>query len=208
MLGAMETRTFGVLTVVLGLVGSASAQSMTAAMRIGGDDPLPKPGDTVGVYRARSQTYLVPTSADRAAGVSVTFLPKTTYVFETESKERYRKYLRSERLLLPTAGFFVEALRRDTAGVQGSVLGAGLSVRTVQALREGGKRADLALYSGLSLGFWRTEAEGQRAQRGGSRLFLGVETRQGLVLEVAYSDRPTVGALAPRGGSVSLGVRF
>lgn len=203
----MKTASFLFVTLTLLTAGAARAQSMTASLRIGGSEEA-KASETTAVLTAHSQTYLTGFTADKASGLFVTFLPKTTYVFETDARERYRKYLQAERLLLPTAGLFVEALRRDSAGVQGSTVGAGLSVRTVQALRGGTSRADLALYSGAALGVWRTEAEGRSASRLGARVFVGAETKKGLVLELAYSDRPSVRGFAPRGVSLGVGGRF
>ena len=193
---------------------AVSAQSMSASISMGGTEQT-KSGQKISVYQARSQTYLTTTTAGKAVGLTATFLPRTTYVFDfsdvkEDKLEKYKKYQTAERLLLPTMGFFVEALRRDNSGVQGNTFGAGMSFRTVQVLRESGnrKRAALAPFAGTALGFWRTEAEGKRASRLGSRVFVGAETRNGLVLEASYSDRPSVQGFAPRGASLSLGLRF
>jgi hypothetical protein len=193
----------------------AHAQSMSVTMSSSSSE-VPKPKENVGVFVARSQTYLALTAADKAVGQTVTFLPHTTYTFdfsegEASKREKSRKYTQSERLLLPTAGFFVEYLRRDKDGssAKGSTLGAGMSFRTVQALKDGkGRHSALVPYAGVAFGFWRTTSEGQSATRLGSRLFAGLELRSGLVLEASYSDRPTVRSFAPRGANVSLGVRF
>lgn len=203
------------LTSLALLSGAAHAQSMSASISTGGGSDTPKAGENISIYRARSQTYLTAASADKALGIHATFLPRTTYAFDfseaaPDKRQKYRKYQTADRLLLPTMGFFVEALRRDSRGIQGSTLGIGLSFRSVQALREGGngQRAALAAYAGTAFGFWRTEAEGKRASRLGSRVFAGVETRNGFVLEASYSDRPSVQGFSPRGGSLSLGLRF
>ncbi|WP_309717483.1 hypothetical protein [Armatimonas sp.] len=200
---------------LLSMSNAAHAQSMSASISTGGSSDTPKAGENISIYRARSQTYLTAVSADKALGINATFLPRTTYVFDfseaaQDKREKYKKYQTAERLLLPTMGFFVEALRRDSSGTQGSTLGVGLSFRSIQTLREGGngQRAALAAYAGTAFGFWRTESEGRRASRLGSRVFAGLETRNGYVLEASYSDRPSVQGFSPRGASLSLGVRF